>query len=74
MREGALPLGQQIVLGLIAPPVITGLWWLLSRGWNGFLGTTDDEVVRSWRKPATLAILVVCYVLMFCITAIAYFF
>jgi ABC-type molybdate transport system permease subunit len=74
MHEGALPLWQQIILDLIAPPVITGLWLLLSRGWSGVLGTTDNKVVRSWRKPAALAILVACYLVMFGITLIAYLF
>jgi hypothetical protein len=74
IRTGALPLGQQIALDLFAPPLITAVWWLLSGGWSGLLGTTESEVVKGWRKPAVWTVLIVCYVLMFGTTAYAYFF
>ncbi len=74
VREGALPLGQQIALDLIAPAAITGIWWFLSGGLSSILGTADSEVVKSWRKPATWTVLIACYVLAFGITVYAYFF
>jgi hypothetical protein len=74
IRAGALPLGQQIAIALFAPPIITAVWWLLSGGWSGLMGTTQSDVVKSWRKPALWTVLIVCYVLMFGITAFAYFF
>lgn len=73
VRPGALPLRQQIALDIFAPLLITAVWWLLSGGWSALLGTTESEVVKSWRKPAMWTVLIVCYILMFGITAYAYF-
>lgn len=74
IHEGALPLGQQIALDLIGPPVITGIWWILARGWAGLMGTTNSDVVRGWQKPALWIVLIGCYFIMFGITIGAYFF
>ncbi len=74
IRPGASPIGQQIVLDLVAPPLLTGLWWLLSRAWSGLLGTTNSGVVRGWQQSGTWIILVVCYFLMFGMTLYGYFF
>lgn len=74
IREGALPLWQQIVIDVLAPPLITSIWWLLSGGWSALLGTADSEVVRGWRKPAMLTVLIGCYALMFGMTIYAYLF
>jgi hypothetical protein len=71
VRDGALPLGQQIALDLVAPPIITAIWWLLARGWAQSLGTTDWAL--RWQKPATLAVLIAAYFIMFSITLYAYF-
>jgi hypothetical protein len=32
-RPGALPLPQLLLLDLVAPPILVGFWWLMSRGW-----------------------------------------
>jgi hypothetical protein len=73
MRTGALPLGQQLLLDIFAPPVITAAWWLLSRGWISFLVTTDSRAVRGWAKSGLLIVLIGAYIVMFGITAYGYF-
>ncbi|WP_207901278.1 hypothetical protein [Acidipila rosea] len=62
------------MLDVFAPPIITAIWWLFSAGWSGLLGTSESDVVKSWRRPAMWTVLAVCYILMFGITAYAYFF
>lgn len=73
IHEGALPIGQQIALDFIVPPIVTGIWWLLSNGWSAILGTTNSQAVKSWRRPAILIVLIVCYVVAFGVTAYGYF-
>lgn len=45
MRQGALPTTELILLDLVAPPVIAGLWWIMSRSWGGIVqgGSTSKE-------------------------------
>ena len=74
MHQGALPISQQIILDLVVPPAVTGMWWLLAGGWSGVLGTGNSEVVKSWRKPALWTVLIVCYVVAFGVTIYGYFF
>ena len=74
IRPGASPIGQQIALDLIAPPLLTALWWLLSRGWSELLGTTGSQAVKGWQHSGTWIVLVVCYVLMFGMTIYGYLF
>jgi len=33
MRPGAAPLGEQLAILIVGPPVMAGLFWLMSRGW-----------------------------------------
>lgn len=74
MRPGALPLYQQILLDVFAPPFVLGIWWLLSRNLQSALGTTNDPVVQGWTAPMAKFLLVAMYVICFGITAYAYFF
>jgi hypothetical protein len=71
VRDGALPLGQQIALDLVAPPIVTAIWWLLARGWTHLLGTTDWA--QGWRRRATLAVLIGAYFIMISVTIYGYF-
>lgn len=73
MRSGALPIGQQIILDLVGPPIMTALWLLFSRGWVGLMGTGESSTVRGWMKSGTWILLIVMYVVAFSITAYGYF-
>lgn len=43
-----LPLGEQILLDVIVPPIGTCLWWLKARGWADLvqLGRVSDRTKR----------------------------
>jgi hypothetical protein len=64
-----LPLSQQIFLDLVAPPLGTCIWWLMARGWAGFVqaGRVSDRTQRRQRWEFW-AIMFAGYVVMFGIT------
>ena len=73
MRTGALPLGQIIALDLFIPPIGTCIWWLMSRGWAGFVqGGSVSENTKKRQKWEFWSILLAAYLLMFGITIYAY--
>jgi hypothetical protein len=73
MRPGALPLSQLIVLDLLVPPIGTCIWWLMSRGWAGFVqGGAISENTRKRQKREFWSILIAAYLLMFGITIYGY--
>ena len=50
-----LPLFQQFVLDTIAPPILTVIWLVLSRGWAGIIQsgnisktTKDRQSIEFW--------------------------
>jgi len=61
-----MPIGEQILLDAIAPPIIAGIWWMMSRGWAATvqMGTVTDRT-RSRQKGRFWVLLVILYVLMF---------
>jgi hypothetical protein len=69
MRHGGLPIQQQILVDLIAPPVGVLLWRLVTRGLAGpaSAGQASEEVRRRQSREFW-AILIVGYLLMFSIT------
>jgi hypothetical protein len=70
MRPGAIPLGQMILLDILVPPIGACLWWLMVRGWAGFvqLGRPSETTTRRQRWEFW-ALLIAAYLLMFGITA-----
>jgi hypothetical protein len=69
MRPGALPLSEQIILDIIAPPIITGVWWIMARGWAASVqGGSASETTKKRQKWEFLAILLIIYVLAIGIT------
>ena len=61
-----MPLTEQYLLDLIAPPIGAVAWWILSRGWADLvqLGNVSDTTQRRQRKEFVI-LLIVFYVLMF---------
>jgi hypothetical protein len=39
-----------LLLDIFAPPVGVTIWWLMSKGLQMRLGTTNDSVVAGWTK------------------------
>ena len=73
-RRYILSLGQQYLLDLVAPPVIAGLWWLLSRGWATAVqvGNVSDRT-RQRQKVEFFIVLTLLYVLMLGATTYVHF-
>ena len=67
MRPGALPIQQQILVDLIAPPVGALLWKLMARGRATAPDEDASETLRR-RSNEFWAVLIVGYLLMFGIT------
>jgi hypothetical protein len=65
-----MSLWQQLLLDLIAPPVLACLWWLGSRGWAWTVqgGQVSDQT-RDRQKIGFVVVLVGLYGLMFGTTA-----
>jgi len=66
----ALPISQQILLDTLAPPILTGLWWLFSRGWaNVVQGGDVSEMTKSRQGKGVWIVLTALYLIMFGATA-----
>jgi hypothetical protein len=73
MRPGALPIQQQILVDLIAPPVGALLWRLMARGWAGARAEDASEEARRRRSNEFWVVLILGYVLMFGISLYMWF-
>ena len=69
----ALPIGQQLALDILAPPALTLLWWLLSKANAYMLRTNNSLAVQGWIEDGWKYLLITLYVLVFSVTAYAYF-
>lgn len=65
----ALPLWQQFLLDLIAPPVLTLLWWLQSRGWAGVVqGGEPSQMTKLRQDRGFWLVLGILYLIMIAAT------
>lgn len=73
MRPGALPFSELILLDLIAPTVIAGLFWLKARGWSSAVqGGEVTSRTRQRQSTEFWAVLVMSYLLAFGVTIYAW--
>ena len=69
-EEMALPLSEQIMLDIIAPPIGTCLWWIMSASTSAVLqGGTISERTKNWLRKGFWIVLGISYTLMFGVTA-----
>jgi hypothetical protein len=69
MRAGALPIGEQILLDLLVPPIGTCLWWAMARGWATTVQSGSiSEATKRRQKWEFLIIMALAYLLMLGIT------
>lgn len=74
IRPNALPITQQILLDVFAPPAITLIGWLLSKGKAYQLGTASNPAVQGSMEDGWKYLLGALYVVVVSITLYAYFF
>lgn len=66
MRPGAAPLGEQIAILILGPPIMAGIIWLMSRGWAmGVQGGSASERTKVRQKIEFWMVLVTMYVIGF---------
>jgi hypothetical protein len=68
-KRMALPLAEQFLLDLVAPPVIAGVWGLSSRRWAaGVQGGQVSDRTKKRQKVEFAILLALAYFLLFGIT------
>jgi hypothetical protein len=66
MRPSAAPLGEQLAILILGPPVMAALIWLMSRGWaHTVQGEVVSDRTKHRQKMEFWIVLVVMYVLGF---------
>ncbi len=69
-----MPLMQQYLLDLVAPPIVTCVWWLFGRGTaTVFQGGKVSERTKRWLSKGFIIVLVGTYLIMFGITTYLHF-
>ncbi len=64
-----LPLWQQFGIDVIAPPVLSALWWCFSRGWAQTVQGSDvSDETKARQSKGLLIVLGVLYLIMFSAT------
>jgi hypothetical protein len=65
---------KQLLLDLVAPPVIAGMWWLFSRDWAAGVqaGQVSDQT-KNRQKVGFVILLTLAYLAMFGTTAYIHF-
>ena len=63
-RPGAAPLGEQVLILILGPPIMSGLIWLLSRGWALTVqGGVASERTKKRQKWEFWGVLIGLYVM-----------
>ena len=66
----ALPIGKQILLDVVVPPILTALWWLFSRGWANAIQAGDvSDTSKDRQGKGFWIVLAALYLIMFGATA-----
>ena len=73
MRPGAAPLGEQLAILIVGPPIMAGLVWLMSRGWAiGVQRGSASEKTRMRQKVEFWMVLIAMYVIGFAMALYAW--
>lgn len=74
VRPSAAPLGEQLAILILGPPVMAALTWIMSRGWaHAVQGGVVSERTKRRQKAEFWIVLVVMYVLGFGMALYAWF-
>ena len=70
METHGMPLIQQVLLDLTAPPILALLWWLFSRTWAGIVqGGSVSDMTKLRQSKMFWVVLSGLYAIMFGATA-----
>jgi hypothetical protein len=70
---GSLSVAQQVTIDVIAPPILTTLWWLFSNGWSYTIQRGNPTPrTKAWLSKGFWGLLAFLYLLMFGITLFAH--
>ena len=66
MRPGSAPIGEQLAILIVGPPLMASLIWLMSRGWaTSVQGGAASEKTKRRQKLEFWVVLIVMYVIGF---------
>ena len=66
MDLGTYQISKQILVGLSAPPVIAGIFWLMARGWVASVGSGDiTSLTKQKLKVEFRIVLALLYLAVF---------
>jgi hypothetical protein len=66
MDLGTYQISKQILVDLIAPPVLAGIFWLMARGWVASIGTGDITTLTKQKlKIECRIVLALLYLVVF---------
>jgi uncharacterized membrane protein HdeD (DUF308 family) len=64
MRPGAAPLGEQLAILILGPPIMASLFWIMSRGWaHTVQGEVVSDRTKRRQKMEFWILMVVMYIL-----------
>jgi hypothetical protein len=65
-RPGASPLWEQLVIGILGPPIMAILFRFRARGWAMMVqGGTVSEKTKDRQRIEFWVVLILCYVIVF---------
>ena len=60
MRTSPYPLSEQVLVDMIAPPVLASIFWLMAHGWARFVqseNVSEETKGREWLEFKVVLIL-----------------
>jgi hypothetical protein len=64
MRSGAAPIGEQLAVLIVGPPLMASLIWLMSRGWAASVqGGGPSEETKRRQKLEFWIVLITMYII-----------
>ncbi len=74
MRPGSAPIGEQIAILIVGPPLMASLFWLMSRGWATTVqGGVPSEKTKRRQKVEFWIVLIAMYLIGFSMAFYAWF-
>jgi hypothetical protein len=73
MENGVLPLGGQLAVLLLGPPIMAALWWLFGTAWSYVAqGGNPTPRTKKWTRKGFWILLVTMYAVAICMAIYAW--